>query len=201
MASGVKQVLIEKYVGGIMKRYVLSLLMVMWACSAVAQTWEWIDAQGTVSFTDDLQNIPKQYRKSAKKLGGESPPPSPSAASPAPAPVPVGADAKGTVSPAQPGTSTTPAPGVKLQDNYGGKTAAEWKEAFSSLNGEIRGVDGQLKEKQRLLKEPGTLSRSDYMKLDDEIRRLSSSLTALLARWELLNKEATVASVPGELRQ
>jgi hypothetical protein len=186
-----------------MKRYVLALLMVMWACSAVAETWEWVDAQGTVSFTDDPQNIPKQYRKSAKMIGGESPPPSQSAASPvpAPAPVPVGADAKGTVSPAQPGTSTAPAPGVKLQDNYGGKTAADWKAAFSSLNGEIREVDGQLKEKQRLLKEPGTLSRSDYMKLDDEIRRLSSSLTALLARWELLNKEATVAGVPGELRQ
>jgi hypothetical protein len=199
----VKQVLIEKYGGGIMKRYVLALLMVMWACSAVAETWEWVDAQGTVSFTDDPQNIPKQYRKSAKMIGGESPPPSQSAASPvpAPAPVPVGADAKGTVSPAQPGTSTAPAPGVKLQDNYGGKTAADWKAAFSSLNGEIREVDGQLKEKQRLLKEPGTLSRSDYMKLDDEIRRLSSSLTALLARWELLNKEATVAGVPGELRQ
>jgi hypothetical protein len=186
-----------------MKRYMLALLMVMWACSAVAETWEWIDAQGTVSFTDDSQNIPKQYRKSAKKIGGESPPPSPPAASPVPvpAPAPVGAEAKGTASAVQPGAPPALAPGARLQDNYGGKTAADWKAAFSSLNGEIREVDGQLKEKQRLLKEPGTLSRSDYMKLDDEIRRLSSSLTALLARWELLNKEATVAGVPGELRQ
>ena len=184
-----------------MKRYVLALLMVLWACSAVAETWEWVDGQGTVSFTDDPQNIPKQYRTSAKMIGGVSPPPSQLAASPVSAPVPVGADAKGTVSAVQPGAPPAPAQSARLQDNYGGKTAADWKAAFSSLNGEIREVDGQLKEKQRLLKEPGTLSRSDYMKLDDEIRRLSTSLTALLARWELLNKDATVAGVPGELRQ
>jgi len=184
-----------------MRHYVLALLMVMWACAAAAETWEWTDAQGTISFTDDLQNIPKQYRKSAKKLGGENPPPSPPATPPMPPPVPVGTDAKGSTASALPVAPAAPAPGAKPQDNYGGKPAAEWKEAFSSLNGEIRGVDGKLKEKQRLLKEPGTLSRSDYLKLEDEIRRLSSSLTALLARWELLNKEATAAQVPGELRQ
>ena len=184
-----------------MKRCILTLLWVMWAGSAAAETWEWVDAQGTISFTDDLQNIPKQYRKSAKKLGGESPPPSQPAAPPLPMSAPVGKEMKGTTGPAQPVPPAAPAPGVKPHDNYGGKTAAEWKEAFSSLNGEIRGVDGQLKEKQRVLKEPGTLSRSDYLKLEDEIRGLSSSLTALLARWELLNKEATAANVPVELRQ
>lgn len=184
-----------------MKRYMLALLMVTWACSAVAETWEWTDAQGTVSFTDDLQNIPKQYRKAAKKLGGEALPPSqPAAQLPSPT-APVVTGVKGIASPASPVLPAASAPNAKLQDNYGGKPAAEWKEVFSSLNGEIRGVDGQLKEKQKLLKEPGTLSRNDYLKLDDEIRRLSSSLTALLARWELINKEATAANVPMELRQ
>jgi hypothetical protein len=184
-----------------MTRYFLTLLLVLWAGGVSAETWEWIDAQGTVSFTDDLQNIPKQHRKSARKIGGESPPASHPAAPPSPTQAPAGADAKGTAAPAQPGASAAPAPGAKIQDSYGGKPAAEWKEAFSSLNDEIRGVDGQLKEKQRLLKEPGTLSRSDYLKLDDEIRRLSASLTALLARWEVLNKEANAATVPRELRQ
>jgi hypothetical protein len=184
-----------------MRHYFLALLMVMWACSAAAETWEWTDAQGTTSFTDDLQNIPKQYRKSAKKLGGENPPPSQPATPPAPTPAPVGTDTKGSAASALPVAPAAPAQGAKHQDSYGGKPAAEWKEAFSSLNGEIREVDGKLKEKQRLLKEPGTLSRSDYLKLEDEIRRLGSSLTALLARWELLNREATAALVPGELRQ
>ena len=182
-----------------MKRYLLALLVVMWACSAGAETWEWVDGQGTTSFTDDPQNIPKQYRKSAKKLVGESLPPSQPAAPPTTPPV--GVDGKGAAALAPPVAPSAPAQGAKLQDNYGGKTSAEWKEAFSSLNSEIRGVDKQLKEKQLLLKEPGTLSRNDYLKLEDEIRRLSSSLTALLARWELLNKDAGVANVPGELRQ
>lgn len=184
-----------------MQRYLLALLLVMWACSAAAETWEWVDAQGTISFTDDPQNIPKQYGKSAKKLGGESSPPLQPVIPTPPPTIPAGTEAKGTISPAQPGTPVSPAPDAKAPDNYGGKTAAEWKEAFSSLNGEIRGGDKRLKEKQLLLKEPGALSRNDYLKLEDEIRRLSSSLTALLARWELLSKEATVANVPGELRQ
>ena len=184
-----------------MKRYFLLLLLLLWAGGVSAETWEWVDAQGTVSFTDDLQNIPKQYRKSAQKLGGESPVAPQPATPPSPTQTPAGAETKGMALPAQPVVPAKSAPGEKLQGTYGDKTTAEWKGAFSSLIGEIRGVDGQLKEKQRLLKEPGTLSRSDYLKLDDEIRRLSASLTALLARWEVLNKEANAATVPRELRQ
>ena len=180
-----------------MKRYVLALLMVTWVCSAAAETWEWVDSQGTVSFTDDLQNIPKQYRKTAKKIGGDSTAPQRPVAPPVTAPV--GPEARGGGEAAAP--AAPPTAGAKQQESYGGRPAAQWKEAFASLNSEIRGVDSQLKEKQKLLKEPGTLSRSDYLKLEDEIRRLSSSLTALLARWELLSKEANTANVPGSLRQ
>ncbi len=173
-----------------MSRYLLTLLMVVWACSAAAETWEWIDAQGTVSFTDEVHNIPKRYRGSAKKLGGERPPATP-------APLLPGGDTSGSSAPGQP----VAPPAAKPRESYGGMSASQWREAFTSLNGEIRGVDGELKEKQRLLKEPGTLSRGDYLRLEDEVRRLSASLTALLARWELLNKSATAANVPGELRQ
>ncbi len=173
-----------------MKRYLLTFLMVAWAFCASAETWEWLDSRGTVSFTDDLQNIPKQYRKSARKLGGESVPT-----------IPVGVPEQGTTpSPTPEGSPQPAAPGAKPQ-SYGGRTAAQWQEAFSSLNGELRGVDGELKEKQRLLKEPGTLSRSDYLKLEDELRRLNSRLTVLLGRWELLNRDAVAASLPEELRR
>lgn len=178
-----------------MKRYLLTIVIFVGSTLPVAaETWEWVDAQGTVSFTDDRENIPKQFRKSAKKLGGESAPA-------VPAPAPAKAESPGTPLPLQSGASVPSAPVQKLQEAYGGRSAVQWKESFASLNGEIREVDGQLKEKQRLLKEPGTLTRSEYLKLEDEIRRLSSSLTALLSRWELLNKEATVAQVPGEFRQ
>jgi|GEM_PF-1067425 len=184
-----------------MKRYLVALL-VLCASSVTAETWEWVDGQGTVSFTDDRQNIPKQYRKSARKLSVESTP-----APPQPSP-PVAPETQAPPAPITPASTAAPsvptpaaAPGAKLQDTYGGKKGAEWKEAFASLNNEIKGVDGELKEKQRLLKEPGNLSRSDYMKLENELRRLSAILTALLSRWELLNKEATAASVPADLRQ
>lgn len=182
--------------------------MMMWAGGVAAETWEWVDSQGTVSFTDDLQNIPRESRRSARKIAVESSP-APQPASPA-APVPTEGGAADQRS-AVPDTSAAPLPsgvagqppseGGTVRAAYGNRTAAQWQEAFCSLNGEIRGVDGQLKEKQRLLKEPGTLSRSDYLKLEDEIRRLSSSLTALLATWDVLNREATAAQVPLELRQ
>ena len=187
-----------------MRHYFLALLMMTWACSAAAETWEWTDTQGTLNFTDNYMNIPKQYRKGAVKIGDvdakPAPPPVPaSVARPSDAAQGTGGVPAGSASP----TAATPAgETLKSPDSrYGGKSAAEWREAFSSLNTEIRGVDGQLKEKQKLLKEPGTLTRSDYLKLEDETRRLSSSLTALLARWELLNKEANAVQVPSELRQ
>ena len=161
-----------------MKRYLLAFTGLVWAFYASAETWEWVDGQGIVSFTDDLQNIPRPYRKVARKIDGGNPP--------APqVPVSVGGEIPGDNSP----------------HRYGDRTAPQWREAFTTQNGEIRRVDGELKEKHRLLQGSGTISRSDYLKLEDEIRQLNSRLNVLLARWEQLNKEATVASVPGELRQ
>jgi Domain of unknown function (DUF4124) len=177
-----------------MKRYLLAFLVMMWASSAVAETWQWVDGRGTASFTDDPQNIPTQYRKAARKIGGEI--------VPTPGPAVLAEAAEQVSAPTSPpgGPAPQAASDAKLQ-RYGGRTAAQWQEAFSSLNSELRGVDGELKEKQRLLKEPGTLSRSDYLKLEDEIRRLNSRLTVLLGRWELLNRDATAASLPEELRR
>jgi len=187
----------------IMRHYVLALLMMTWACPTAAETWKWTDAQGTLNFTDNYMNIPKQYRKSAVKIGDVDAKPAPPLTAPVARPSDAAQGTGGGPAGSDRTKAATPA-GETLKSpdsHYGGKSAAEWREAFSALSTEIRGVDGQLKEKQRLLKEPGTLSRSDYLKLEDEIRRLSSSLTALLARWELLNKEATAAQVPLELRQ
>ncbi len=177
-----------------MTRILAAFLVVAWAASASAETWEWVDSGGTVSFTDDLQNIPRQYRKKARRLDGGTPPAPPSSVPP----------------PGAQGNSALPSPvvfgqpdlpGAKPQGSYGGKSALQWKEAFTVLNGDLRGVDGELKEKQRLLRESGSINRSDYLKLEDEIRQLNFRLTALLARWDLLSKEAAAASVPGELRQ
>lgn len=173
-----------------MKRYSLALLVVLWACPVAADTWEWVDSQGTVSFTDNLQNIPRQYRRSAHKLDLEVSAPSvpDKAAAPVPAPA------------SPPAGSKAAEPGTSVKDFPGGKSLGQWQEAFDSLDDEIKGVDAQLQEMQRRLKDSGTLSRNEYRKLEEEFSQLRVRRTGLLGRWEALKNEAIAARVPLQLR-
>ena len=188
--------------GRTVSRWLLLLLLAA-ATVASAETWEWVDGQGTVTFTDDRQSIPRQYRGSARKLGYDvsapplrepSPPPAPGAEQP-----PESRDGGGgTGSPAAPAGS---GPGKLSPESYGGRTMAQWQEAFNAVDDEIREVDQLVREKQRLLKEPVSLGRSDYLKLEEEVRQLGGKRSALLARWESLKKEASAARLPIEWKQ
>lgn len=43
--------------------------LLLTASPAPATIYQWTDQQGTVGFTDDLQRVPPEYRKSAKHVG------------------------------------------------------------------------------------------------------------------------------------
>ena len=50
-----------------MKKFILVLLLI--TTVAQAETYKWIDNEGTVHFSESLGEVPANYRKSAKPLG------------------------------------------------------------------------------------------------------------------------------------
>ncbi len=54
-----------------MKRLLIILLLS--AAVAQAETYKWVDAEGTIHFSDSKGGIPEKYRKSAKSLEADAP--------------------------------------------------------------------------------------------------------------------------------
>lgn len=50
----------------------LLLILLMMTTVAQAETYKWIDKQGTVNFSDSIGNVPSAYRDSAKSGGPDS---------------------------------------------------------------------------------------------------------------------------------
>ena len=42
----------------------------LWAAPLLAETYSWVDENGTYNFTEDYSRVPKKYRKSVEKRDG-----------------------------------------------------------------------------------------------------------------------------------
>jgi hypothetical protein len=51
----------------------ISLIVTSASTSALAETYRWTDVNGNVGFADSLQQVPPQYRESARRADGKSP--------------------------------------------------------------------------------------------------------------------------------
>ena len=115
-------------------RWTIALLMVMFACSfAQAEVYEWVDSQGVVHFTDQLDKVPARYREKVKRresVSGEK-----ADVSPTPAPPPV----------------TESLPREQQSGLYGGHDEAWWRLRYKALRDEIKVIQDQLPEKRETL--------------------------------------------------
>lgn len=118
-----------------MKRYALASLvfLMLLAVESRADIYRWEDHAGTVHFTDDISNIPQQYRGKAKRVIREAPrPPEP----PTQAPARQGA---GQTPPQPP----APSPGDRAAD-----TAREREE----LSSQVEQMKVKIAAKERLIR-------------------------------------------------
>lgn len=184
---------------------VLILLLVMQP--VMAETYKWVDKRGTVSYTDDLSNVPEKYRSKVEIVGGNAIAPTEvikvegGAAKEAkepetnePAAPPLSEKNEPAVAPA---TESAPAAEKeKKKVRYGDKDEEAWKSEFASLNKELKFINDQLNEKKARLADPAKLVRAEYRGLEREIKNLESRQAELQAKLDALRDAAAKAGVP-----
>lgn len=177
-----------------MKIIILSITLVLFALPALAVTYTWEDAQGTINFTEDLGNVPAKYRKKVKIVGDEELLPSVSdEAVETPAAKPRAKGAGGT------GEGVQPAKQSSEKAVYGGKDAAAWKAEHAALDGDVKAAEQQLVEYRSRMKDTSGMSRSEYLGIQATIRSLENSVLMRKQKLEDLKQRAAAAGVPAGL--
>lgn len=161
----------------------LILLLLLYPLSALAETYEWTDQEGTVHFTEDLGQVPKKFRKKAKRLGSEEAAPASSA---------TGEPARGA------GKGEEESKGKKL---YGGKDETAWRTAFRRANGEMQQAESELATLKDRLKDTSTMSRTEYLSVQNTIKHTETVLKERQRKLDALQREADREGVPSDLRQ
>jgi hypothetical protein len=177
-----------------MKRLLAAVLMLICTAPLYAETYSWEDASGTVSFTDDIANVPAKYRSKARLLGdiGADEPPA--------APVSV----KGT---AKPAATTPPATGngialpAEAGGLYGGKKAEVWQQEMRPLYAEVKRLEQQLEILESLIIKPVGISKSRFNELPQEFRETQKQYNHVLNQYNSLNDEANKVGLPAEFRK
>jgi hypothetical protein len=115
-----------------MRTLLLTMAMLVVGFSACAETYTWVDDQGTMNFADDLSSVPQKYRKKAHRSGGDEP--------------------TAVESPAPQSLSVQPAaaPGVKKEQAesrqekketaFGGKSETVWRQEIGQAKAELKSV-------------------------------------------------------------
>ncbi len=178
-----------------MARFIIALLSVLvFAGAASAETYKWIDDRGTVNFTEDYSQIPKKYRKKVRVTGDIQA-------------EPVSGEG-GTLEPGKDGADKTPPAETGAGKNqekektmYGSKSENEWKADFKKLNDQIDRVQGQIDERRTKLDNPDSLSRARYRGIEIEIKELEEKLAQLKNNLSTLDRDASMAAVPYDLRR
>jgi len=151
-----------------MKRmiFLAAALIAAAVAPAAAETYSWIDDQGTYNFADDLSQVPKKYRKKVlRRDDGVSQP----SAAPA-APAAAAAQDKALRNPAEaPKAGSPPASSAPNDDRYGGKTQDEWRKEFSAQEAELTVLEQQMARiRDRIKAASGAVSSRDAAALKRE---------------------------------
>ena len=165
-----------------MKR-LLVLLLLLCPLTAAAETYQWTDERGTVNFADDLSQVPKKFRKKARRLGEED-------ASPK-------VIEKGTAEPAK--AKSEDAQGAKKL--YGGKDEATWRREFLQADFNLRNAQSDLATLKGRLSDTSRMSRSDYLTIQNSIKYAEDRVQAQQQKLDQLRESADRLGVPPEFRK
>jgi len=122
--------------------YVLAVVL-LWTTPLLAETYSWIDDDGTYNFTEDYARVPKKYRSKLDKRDdmGASPVSKGSASPPSGPSVAPQAGPKNAAS----GKPESPA------GSFGGKSYDQWKQEFSEREVAMQAISKRVDEIDALL--------------------------------------------------
>jgi hypothetical protein len=172
-------------------RWEIVLVLAMFACPAVcAEIFEWIDDQGVVHFTDDLDKVPAKFRK---KMQIKTPA--------------AGGSGDAAVEKLQPPVIVVSPPKIK-ELLYGGHNEQWWRSRITAAQEEIKKSQDLLEVKKQSLDElhrkrvifQKPSDRVAYFALADEVSGDEEKIKTLQAQFAVLLAEADTVGVPQEWR-
>ncbi|MDD2320677.1 MAG: DUF4124 domain-containing protein, partial [Geobacteraceae bacterium] len=179
------------------KVLVVSLLVLLGvlAGTASAETYTWVDGKGTIHFTEDISQVPKKYLKKVRVRGDMGPSVADTMES--------GEEAPAAAATATPASTEAKAPEksvAKKEVLYGGRAGKSWKADFDTIRAEMGASDDQVSELSSRLGDTGSMSRIEYLSIQNTIKNLTVRRAELEKKFNALNDAASRAGVPGEFR-
>lgn len=181
-----------------MTRLIVFLMLAL-PLTAVAEIYSWTDASGTVHFTEDLSQVPKQYRKKLKVRDDSLQPVAPVPAVPEPAEKrPATPPAAATTNAATPGSAA----GKAADSLYGGKSAAVWQAEFREKRAAVQAVDNQIKQLKAEMQRANNVAGAEKIaELNARSVELAQKYEAAAASLNRLVEKANQAGLPPEFSQ
>lgn len=161
---------------------------------ALADIYHWTDDKGVLHLTDDIRNVPEEYREKAGVIKTK-----PAEEGPVVEPLP------------PPPAVTEPLVEEEAQELYGGQTLQWWKLQFHILKREIETVETDYFEKKRFVevyekgRRFGQIFETNELYLYERYKREivwdEERLEELRAELEELRRSARGGGVPREVRE
>lgn len=181
-----------------MKPSIVIALVLALAAPVCAETYSWLDENGTFHFTEDPSRIPKKYRNRVNVRGDMS-------AAPEQTPVmEAGAEKKGSAGAPRPGVSggngTASAIGGQVA-LYGGKTEKAWRDEFALQEGELKSLETKLEQLRAQTQIPGGLGRERLAEVVKEYNETRESYKRKYAEYSGLMESARKAGLTVEIKK
>jgi hypothetical protein len=160
--------------------------MLVWATPVLAETYSWIDDNGTYNFTEDYSSVPKKYRSKLDRrgdMGAGTIPQTP--ASPAAAP---GAAPPATAKNSEVGKSQTP------DGTFGGRSYDQWKQEFGEREAAMTAIKKRIEEVDALLKKSAS-DREQTRTLVAERNRAVEQFNELRKKYDQFVEQARKAGI------
>lgn len=175
-----------------MKSVIVTVCLLLWAFPLMAETYSWVDDNGTVNFTEEYSKVPKKYRTRAVKRGDMSIDPS---AQQVPADAASEKKSSGQLKPAVQNDVAGLSSGSEL---FGGRKIEEWKREFDALENELKKLDSKMKEAEaeRGAIARGGYSREDIQRQNEKLKGATNAYNEAIERYNQLMESAKKAGVP-----
>lgn len=145
-----------------MKRFVMVGALFVLTTQVSAETYSWVDDNGTYNFSEDFSSVPKKFRKKVKRLGD--------AGGGTVAPSSASTEKKSDVVLAAPVKSTPAAADDKQL--YNGKSRDAWRQEFDTHEAELKALEQRLDEIQKQSTKASAEQFAVLKKDHDEARAL-----------------------------
>jgi hypothetical protein len=174
----------------------LSMLFIGFSVIASADIYQWVDNNGVVNFTDNINSIPKKYRNKVKVQSSDD---SSQEAT-------VSGTAQSTVQEDNKPQSEETSQQRKI---FGGHDEIWWRSQYDSLRKELAQLQADLPTKQpeadqlrrKLIIYTYARNRVAYQAKLDEIQQDKKRISALTEQLSALDAQASAAGVPFEWRK